>query len=50
VNKPVASRMPKAIWHEVAEGGHFIAISHADKILAIAAEDLKAARWVPTLS
>lgn len=50
VNKPVASRTPKAIWHEVAEGGHFIAISHADKILAIAAEDLKAARWVPTLS
>jgi pimeloyl-ACP methyl ester carboxylesterase len=44
VNKPLGERMPGAIWHEVAEGGHFIAISHAAEILAIAAEDFTAGR------
>lgn len=40
VNKPLGERMPGAMWHEVADGGHFIAISHAAEILAIAAKDL----------
>jgi pimeloyl-ACP methyl ester carboxylesterase len=43
VNKPLSAKMPGAIWHEVADGGHFIAISHAAEILAIAADDLTAA-------
>jgi len=43
VNKPLGERMPGAVWHEVAGGGHFIASSHAAEILAIAANDLKAA-------
>lgn len=40
VNKPLGERMPGAIWHEVADGGHFIASSHAAEILAIVAKDL----------
>jgi pimeloyl-ACP methyl ester carboxylesterase len=40
VNRPIAERMPGAVWHEVPEGGHFIAVSHADTILKIAARDL----------
>lgn len=40
INKTIADRTPGAIWHSVPEGGHFIAVSHADEILAIAAEDL----------
>ena len=43
VNEPLRAQMPGAEWHEVADGGHFIAISHADKILEIAAHDLAAA-------
>lgn len=43
VNKPLGERMPGAVWHEVADGGHFIASSHAAGILAIAAKDLAAA-------
>jgi len=35
--------MPGAVWHEVAKGGHFIAVSHAAEILAIAARELEAA-------
>jgi len=42
VNEPLGARMPGAIWHEVADGGHFIAVSHAAEILAIAAGDLAA--------
>lgn len=42
VNKPLGARMPGAVWHEVADGGHFIASSHAAEILAIAAHDLAA--------
>ena len=40
VNKPIGSQMPGAVWHEVADGGHFIAVSHAAEILAIAAREL----------
>jgi pimeloyl-ACP methyl ester carboxylesterase len=40
VNKPLGDKMPEAVWHEVTDGGHFIAISHADEIMAIAAQDL----------
>jgi pimeloyl-ACP methyl ester carboxylesterase len=43
VNKPLGEQMPEALWHEVADGGHFIAISHADEILAVAAQDLAGA-------
>ena len=42
VNEPLGKRMPGAVWHEIADGGHFIAISHAAEILAIAAKDLAA--------
>jgi pimeloyl-ACP methyl ester carboxylesterase len=40
VNKPIGAQMPGAVWHEVADGGHFIAVSHAAEILAIAAKEL----------
>jgi len=43
VNRPIGEQMPGAVWHEVAEGGHFIAVSHAAEILAIAARELEAA-------
>src|SRR5262249_35943520 len=46
VNKPLGARMPGAVWHEVADGGHFIAISQAAEILAIVANDLAAAASV----
>ena len=40
INKTVAERTPGAIWHPITDGGHFIAVSHADDILAVAANDL----------
>ena len=40
INKMVADKTPGAIWHPVTGGGHFIAVSHADQILALAAKDL----------
>ncbi len=40
VNRPLGDRMPGAVWHEVPDGGHFIAVSHAADILSIAAQDL----------
>jgi pimeloyl-ACP methyl ester carboxylesterase len=40
INKKIADRMPGAKWHEVEGGGHFIAVGEADKIFAIAAEEL----------
>lgn len=42
INKTVADRTPGAIWHPISGGGHFIAISHANDILALAANDLAA--------
>ncbi|MFD4180626.1 alpha/beta fold hydrolase [Rhodococcus sp. NPDC058514] len=43
INKTVADRTPGAIWHPVDGGGHFIALSHANDILALAANDLASA-------
>ena len=43
INKTVAERTPGAIWHPITGGGHFIALSHANDILALAASDLAAA-------
>lgn len=40
INRTIAQRTPGAVWHSVAGGGHFIAISHANEILALAAGDL----------
>ena len=40
INKTVADKTPGAIWHPVSGGGHFIAVSHASGILAVAAKDL----------
>ena len=42
INKTVAERTPGAVWHPVSGGGHFIAVSHANDILALAAKDLGA--------
>lgn len=44
LSKEVANGTPGAIWHSVEGGGHFIAVSHADQILALAASDLAQAR------
>lgn len=43
INKTVADRTPGAIWHPIGGGGHFIALSHANDILAAAANDLTSA-------
>ncbi|WP_286275312.1 alpha/beta fold hydrolase [Mycobacterium antarcticum] len=40
INRRVADETPGAVWHPVTGGGHFIAVSHADEILAAAAQDL----------
>ncbi len=40
INKTVADKTPGAIWHSISGGGHFIAISHANEILAQVAGDL----------
>lgn len=42
INKTVADKTPGAVWHPISGGGHFIAISHADDILEVAANDLAA--------
>jgi pimeloyl-ACP methyl ester carboxylesterase len=42
INKTVADRTPGAIWHPIDGGGHFIAVSHVNDILALAANDLAA--------
>ncbi|MDT5285872.1 MAG: hypothetical protein QOF88_761, partial [Mycobacterium sp.] len=43
INKTVADQTPGAIWHPISGGGHFIAVSHANDILALAANDLASA-------
>jgi len=43
INRLVADRTPGAIWHSISGGGHFIALSQADAILAQVAGDLAAA-------
>ncbi|MCP9835160.1 MULTISPECIES: alpha/beta fold hydrolase [unclassified Cyanobium] len=40
INRTVADKTPGAIWHSISGGGHFIALSHADEILAQVASDL----------
>jgi pimeloyl-ACP methyl ester carboxylesterase len=40
INKTVADKTPGAVWHPISGGGHFIAVSHANDILALAAIDL----------
>jgi pimeloyl-ACP methyl ester carboxylesterase len=40
INRTVADRTPGAIWHSINGGGHFIALSHVDQILAQVAVDL----------
>jgi pimeloyl-ACP methyl ester carboxylesterase len=40
INKTVADKTPGAVWHPISGGGHFIAVSHAHDILALAAEAL----------
>jgi pimeloyl-ACP methyl ester carboxylesterase len=42
IDRTVAERMPGAVWRPVSGGGHFIMISHAAEILALAARDLAA--------
>ncbi|WP_027499485.1 alpha/beta fold hydrolase [Rhodococcus sp. UNC363MFTsu5.1] len=43
INKTVAEKTPGAVWHPISGGGHFIAVSHANEILALAANDLASA-------
>ncbi len=43
INQTVAEKTPGASWHPISGGGHFIALSHANDILALAANDLGAA-------
>ncbi len=40
INRTVADKTPGAVWHPVEDGGHFIAVSHANEILTVAANDL----------
>ncbi|WP_255374121.1 alpha/beta fold hydrolase [Synechococcus sp. MW101C3] len=40
INRMVADKTPGAIWRSISGGGHFIAISHANEILAQVASDL----------
>jgi pimeloyl-ACP methyl ester carboxylesterase len=44
INKTVADKTPGAVWHPIGDGGHFIAVSHADEILAQVANDLASTR------
>jgi len=40
INRQVADRMPGAVWHPVADAGHFVAIGSAMDVFAIAVEEL----------
>jgi pimeloyl-ACP methyl ester carboxylesterase len=42
VARIVADRIPGAVWHEVPDAGHFIAIGECERIYAIAAQELNA--------
>lgn len=44
INKEISDRMPGSVWHEVEGGGHFIAVGEADRIFAIAADELAPAK------
>lgn len=41
INRTVADRMPGAVWHQVPDAGHFVAVGAADDILAVTAEDMR---------
>lgn len=41
INREVAERTPGAVYHPVADAGHFVAVSHAEEILGLAAADLR---------
>ena len=43
INRTIGDRMPGTVWHQVEGGGHLIAISCADEIVAIAAAELAGA-------
>jgi pimeloyl-ACP methyl ester carboxylesterase len=38
INRTVAEATPGGVWHPIRGGGHFIAVSHADDILGLAAD------------
>ncbi len=40
INRTVADQTPAAIWPPINGGGHFLALSHVDEILAQVASDL----------
>lgn len=42
VARMVGDRIPGAVWHEVPDAGHFIAIGECERIYAIAARELSA--------
>jgi pimeloyl-ACP methyl ester carboxylesterase len=42
VNEEVAQRMPGAVWHPVAGEDHLVALTEADAVFAVAAEELGA--------
>ena len=42
INKEVADAMPGAVWHEVADAGHFVAIGSGRDVFAVAAAELGA--------
>jgi pimeloyl-ACP methyl ester carboxylesterase len=42
INKIVSDRMPGAIWHPVADAGHFVAVGSGDEIFRVAADELDA--------
>lgn len=42
INEKVAAAVPGAVWHADAEAGHFVAVSRAHDILAIASDELNA--------
>ena len=44
INKSVADKTPGAVWDPISGRGHFIALSHANDILALAANDLAQAQ------
>jgi len=41
INHRVAQAMPKAVWHPVSPGGHFIAVTRAREILSIARREIE---------
>ena len=40
INRIIAERMPGAVYHEIADAGHFIALGEAEAIFSLVASDL----------